>query len=304
MKKLLWGVVGLAILVGLFFLLNSYIYNEKQGDQPLATTPKDATYIIERQAVTLRNGIAETPAAPDSATTITTRYFGNEAYRDLNDDGREDVVFLLTQNPGGTGTFFYVVAALNTENGYVGSHALFLGDRIAPQTTHFDTGKIVVVNYADRAPGESFSVRPSMGKSIWLLLDPATMQFGEVVQNFEGEADPSRMKLDMQTWKWIRAQYNDGREILPKQPGKFTLTFETIKGRFSATTDCNQMSGAYTVTGNQLSFGPIAQTKMYCEGSQETEFASLLDNTASYLFTSRGELILELKYDSGTVTFR
>ena len=70
----------------------------------------------------------------------------------------------------------------------MGSQGLLLGDRIAPQTTGADKGKIIVVNYADRAQGESFTVRPSVGKSIWLLLDPKTMQFGEVVQNFEGES--------------------------------------------------------------------------------------------------------------------
>jgi len=45
-----------------------------------------------------------------------------------------------------------------------------------------------VVNYAVRAPGEPMTARPSVGKSVWLKLDPQTMQFGEVVQNFEGES--------------------------------------------------------------------------------------------------------------------
>jgi len=125
------------------------------------------------------------------------RYFGNEVKHDLNDDGREDVAFLLTYEPGGSGTFFYVVAALNTPAGYVGSEAFFLGDRIAPQTTGMDEGKtvmgtnrqnVIVVNYAVRLPGEPFTARPSMGKSVWLKLDPATMQFAEVAQNFEGES--------------------------------------------------------------------------------------------------------------------
>jgi len=43
---------------------------------------------------------------------------------------------------------------------------------------------------------------------------------------------------------------------------------------------------------------------MYCEGSQESDFASLLGNTVEYHFTSRGELILDLKSNSGSVTFR
>ena len=48
----------------------------------------------------------------------------------------------------------------------------------------------------------------------------------------------------------------------------------------------------------------MMSTLMFCEGSQEEEFTHILTNTSGYLFTSRGELILELKFDSGTVTFR
>lgn len=170
---------------------------KKTGKQVLAQDYKNATYIIDGQPVTLNNGLSEIAAAPGSATKIITRYFGNEVKHDLNDDGREDVAFLLTQETGGSGVFFYVVAALNTPAGYVGSSATFLGDRIAPQTTEMDEGKtskgtnrqnVIVVNYAVRLPGEPFTTRPSMGKSLWLKLDPATMQFGEVAQNFEGES--------------------------------------------------------------------------------------------------------------------
>jgi hypothetical protein len=45
-------------------------------------------------------------------------------------------------------------------------------------------------------------------------------------------------------------------------------------------------------------------TKMYCEGSQESVFTGLLENTHSYHFTSKGELIFNLKFDSGSVIFR
>jgi heat shock protein HslJ len=222
---------------------------------------------------------------------------------DLDGDGDEDVIFLVTQETGGSGTFYYVVAALNTELGYVGSEGLLLGDRIAPQTTEKGRGNIVIINYADRAPDESFAMPPSVGKSIWLLLDPETLQFGEVEQNFEGEADSSRMSLNMKTWVFVSALYNDGREIAPEEEGVFTLTFED-GNRFSAETDCNNMGGGYRTEGSMISFSEIISTKMYCEGSKESEFAELLTNAAVYSFTSRGELILDLKFDSGSAMFR
>ncbi|MDO8536756.1 MAG: META domain-containing protein [bacterium] len=300
-KKLVYVIAGVIVLIGLFYFMTGYIYKEKQTE--MALDYKNAEYVIDGKRVKLVNGVSEIEAAPGSASKIVTRYFGNEVRKDLNDDGKEDIVFLLTQEMGGSGAFFYVAAALNTDQGYIGSEALLLGDRIAPQTTESEKGKVVAVNYADRAPGESFATRPSIGKSIWLLLNPETMQLGEVEQNFEGEADPSKMTLGMTTWNWIKALYNDGREITPKQSGKFTLSFSS-NGLFSVTTDCNSMSGSYTADKNNISFGSMASTKMHCEGSQEAEFASLLTDARNYHFTSRGELVLDLKFDSGSVVFR
>lgn len=172
-------------------------YTEGVCKQTSGSSYKDATYVIAGKAVKLTNGISEIEETPDSASKTITRYFGNEVKHDLNDDGREDIVFLLTQETGGSGVFFYVVAALNTPTGYVGSQAVFLGDRIAPQTTEIDEGRtvnetnrknVIIVNYAVRLQGEPFTAKPSLGKSLWLKLDPITMQLGEVAQNFEGES--------------------------------------------------------------------------------------------------------------------
>ncbi|MBI5139316.1 hypothetical protein HZA26_01765 [Candidatus Nomurabacteria bacterium] len=191
MNKTFTGIlVAVVILTGGFFVLNSYIYNEKQGDG--VADYKNIEYMIDGNRIKLENGWAEVEAAPGSAIKIITRYFGNEFKTDLNNDGREDIVFLLTQEPGGSGTFFYVVAALNTENGYLGSDGYFLGDRIAPQTTTLSPNprhkNIVVVNFADRNPGEPMTTKPSLGKSAYLKLDTEHMQWAIVVPDFEGES--------------------------------------------------------------------------------------------------------------------
>lgn len=141
---------------------------------PIVPTPKadiqNATYLIEGQFVTLTDGFYEVESAPGSAIKITTRYFGNEAFGDLNGDGKEDVAFLLTQTSGGSGTFFYVVAALQTASGVEGTNAIFLGDRIAPQNTSIENG-VITVNYADRNPGEPFTTQPSLGVSKYFKIE-------------------------------------------------------------------------------------------------------------------------------------
>ena len=54
------------------------------------------------------------------------------------------------------------MVALKTATGYSGTNAVLLGDRIAPQTTRIVDG-LIEVNYADRAPGEPMTARPSVG---------------------------------------------------------------------------------------------------------------------------------------------
>jgi hypothetical protein len=166
---------------------------QPQGQAAVARTEyRNAEYMIEGQRITLADGLSEIDTSPGSASRIVTRYFGNELTTDLNDDGREDVVFLLTQQRGGSGTFFYAVAALNTEAGYRGSDGYPLGDRIVPQTPVVSRNprhkNVIVVNYGDRRPGEPMTAQPSVGKSVYLKLDAETVRWGIVVADFEGES--------------------------------------------------------------------------------------------------------------------
>ncbi len=166
-KKIILVIIAIIVLGGAGYL----IYQSTTGkpsvvipEQKIAVDPQNAMYTIEGKQVALVNGRAETEIAPGSASRNVTQYFGNEIKRDLNGDGLEDIVFLLTQNGGGSGTFYYVAAVLGAENGYQGTNAILLGDRIAPQTTEFKDGEIII-NYADRKTGEPMTANPSVGVS-------------------------------------------------------------------------------------------------------------------------------------------
>jgi hypothetical protein len=142
-----------------------------------ATDPQNATYLIDGKEVTLVNGMAEQEAAPGSATKLVTKYFGNAIDIDLNSDGLIDSGFLLTQDGGGSGTFFYVAAAINAGDSTQGTNAIFLGDRIAPQSTNVDPNNPVqfIVNYAERKASEPMSAQPSVGVSRTFKLDNGTL---------------------------------------------------------------------------------------------------------------------------------
>ena len=97
--------------------------------------------------------------------------------------------FLFSRPPGGSGTFFYVAAALNREGTYRGTNGILFGDRISPQTIQIRNG-VVVANYADRQPGEAMAVPPSVGKTKYLILKRGQLEeikpLGQGEQVLEG----------------------------------------------------------------------------------------------------------------------
>jgi len=190
MKNTLLWVVVLIVLAGAGWYL--FTRSDSDAQNLLATDYKNAEYVLNGVPVRLVDGVSETPSASDSASRTITRYFGNDLNIDLDNDGREDVAFILTQETGGSGVFYYAVAALNTNAGYIGSDGYLLGDRIAPQTINASPNprhkNVVVFNYADRAPNEPMTARPSFGKSVYLKIDSTNMRWGIVVPDFEGES--------------------------------------------------------------------------------------------------------------------
>ena len=145
------------------------------GDNPAdpldqyATDPLNATYLIEGQAVRLSAGYSELPAAPGSAMKSRTAVWGQPVYGDMNDDGDTDAAVLLTHDPGGSGTFYYVAAAINVNGRYQGTNAVLLGDRIGSAEITIRSGA-AVVKYADRRSKEPMNIAPSVNKSTVLIL--------------------------------------------------------------------------------------------------------------------------------------
>lgn len=152
---------GKIIVFTLLFIIGFggwYLFT-KPVSLPEAEKPVQSQYSfrIQGEAITLVDGRHERESVPGGASKTVTTYFGNDAKGDFNGDGKEDTSFLVMQTTGGSGTFFYLATTL-------GGEALFLGDRIAPQTTEYRDGKIIV-NYAERKAGEPMTAQPSVGVS-------------------------------------------------------------------------------------------------------------------------------------------
>ncbi len=177
MKKVIVATaVFILVIVGLF-VFNAYTYTENPADEGLFTDYKTGRYLISGTPMQLgMNGV---------------RYFGNEVLADIDNDGDQDVAFLITQERGEDGVRFFLAGALKEEGGYRGSQAMMIGDNIAPQTTEWRDG-LVLINFAERRANEPLTTPPHMGRSIYAKYSPTANDFGEVVQNFEGESANGR----------------------------------------------------------------------------------------------------------------
>jgi len=172
------------------------------ADMVPASGPLDATYLIEAEPVKLRNGRAERPAAPGSATTRKTQVVGAPVYADIDGDGDSDAVLLLLHDPGGSGSFYYVALASKDEGGYRGGRAVLIGDRITPRRLNVLHG-VVVMDYLDRVPGEPMAAKAGRTQTAFLALEGETLAF-------VGRLDPGERIVE----GWVRV----GHEVRSFEP--------------------------------------------------------------------------------------
>jgi hypothetical protein len=184
MRKIQITLLALIIIgLGLIFTQKYWVDNlvnfilKQSGETVLKNDPLNISFTISGQSYSLVNGKVGKEIA----------VFGQPVYGDLSGDGVNDAVMYLTQDSGGSGTFFYVVEAININGSFKGTNAMFLGDRIAPQNINIIDGR-AVANFAERKASEPFTTPPSIGKSVYVQYDKKTGEIGEWVKDFEGES--------------------------------------------------------------------------------------------------------------------
>lgn len=126
-------------------------------------------------------------------------------------------------------------------------------------------------------------------KQLQLLTDA-----GEIVLTYN-EVAPAPLEGTL----WQVVSYNNGQQAMTGVlPGtRLTVLFED--GNVGGSSGCNNYSGSYTVSGNQISIGPLAGTMKMCvepEGimEQEAAYQAALQSAATYrVIASRLEIVSE-----------
>ena len=102
------------------------------------------------------------------------------------------------------------------------------------------------------------------------------------------------------SWRWVSI-VTPVETIQAPVTGQYTLVLTDSSAQGVA--DCNRMTGKATFTDTQISFGPLATTRMACPpGGLGGRYLQFLNGAAGW-FVRNDTLFVDLKVDSGTMRF-
>lgn len=162
-------IASVAALIALLFVMRTAV--DKAGEYAAPDAVRNVTVNLDGQTFALRNGIATTESAPGSASKNTVRVVGEPAVGDATGEGEQDAALLLANDPGGSGTFYYAVLAVNRGGAYQATNAVALGDRIVPKGIDYVDGHFVY-NFLDRKSGASMASEPDVEEHVKINIDP------------------------------------------------------------------------------------------------------------------------------------
>ena len=339
MKKIIYGVLSL-ITLGLLAYTAYYAYSQIGTNTPPA--PTTSTEVVASSTLELQNtktfttktgktiDVVETNPVGASLSTITVTSTGfatntpivleknkltNTFLVDMNGDGFDELIIITTaQGSGGYGeaTIFtttkdegltrVIIKDMTEDETKAG--ALFEGYRGHDVFSIENT--TLVREFPMYNASDTESSPTGAKKKVYYTLHESNGIY-MVIFSKEPVITPIAAPLTSTTtsllpatsWSWTNTTLGT-TTITPKAGDKFILTFSTSTVR--STTDCNTLSGGYTINKEILTFGQLVATKMFCEGSEEQTYSLFLSKATSYKI--EGDSLMLSLSDKGTMTFK
>jgi len=144
-------------------------------DALLAADPANTSYLIDNDWIQLDNGRREWQAATGSSSRIRITILGEPISGDLDRDSMEDAALFIIYQGGGSGTFYYIGAALAERGQFRGINTILLGDRISGPIAMIQNG-LIIVNYFDRKPSEPMAAVPNLEQTRYFIVQDSKLQ--------------------------------------------------------------------------------------------------------------------------------
>lgn len=252
------------------------------GTAALAAAPTDAALGnlayrgIHGATVTLRDGRYEGARYVEGglARPVVTLHPAPRLRIDLDGDGVEETVVVLTATSGGSGEFTYL-AVVDSRGGKLENIATVgLGDRVMLKRLLARDARLVA-EFVAAGPDDPSCCPTQVTESVYALKDNALVRDANRVLGSLSPADLAG------SWRLLRI----GSEDLPPA---VLVTAEFTPGRVSGRGGCNRYFGSVSGSGaDDLHIGALGSTRMACPGPAdqvETRYFSALGSVSSIRF--------------------
>jgi heat shock protein HslJ len=213
---------------------------------------------------------------------------------DLDADGQDEAVVLLTHSPGGTAAWSYLAVVKRVGDGLRNLATVALGDRVQIRTARIEGGKLLA-SVVRAGPNDAACCPGEIADLTWTLADNRLKAHGPVTTQ--------RLSLDaLAGTTWVLRAWDIG-EPAPAQP---VVTLSYAAGRVMGHSGCNRYTAGVTAGSapGELRVGLAASTRMACpepESSVETRFLENLHAARRFGFRS-GWLAISTSGSNGADT--
>ncbi len=287
---------NMMILVSLLLLMLSA--HAAQSTETFISQAGNLTYqgIDDNQQIHLKKGVWQgKPFQSNSASRPRVGLIRDFSFSgDLNHDGQVEHIVFLWESSGGSGTQIYMAVIAGHNGQWTNIATQHIGDRIQLQMGRVQQANIELdVIQAGRNDPACCPTQHVLRR--WKLAA------GQLVEQPPLELGPLSLK-DIQgiNWQLIKLNWQE------KVPANSNISIHFKQHKASGNSGCNRYTTTVTEgkTPGDISFAPVAGTRMFCEPEQmelEMRFLKALENVKSFGFVN-GYLTLEWQDDGAVST--
>jgi heat shock protein HslJ len=210
---------------------------------------------------------------------------------DLDDDGLDEAVVLLSESSGGSGTRLYLAVVDRTGGEPSNVATVLVGDRVQVRRGAIDDGRIFldVIRQGPEDPACCPTQKARLG---WSLSDADLKSLPPRLTGTLTIEDLGGSEWLLRWWTWS--------EQAPTEP---EITFAYLDGRIAGSAGCNRYFADVTPgeIAREFELGPIGATRKACSPptmSDERRFLSALQGARGFSFVG-GRLALSFVSEEG-----